>query len=303
MKFSLTLILYSLIFFITSCATVPDEKNYQLKLNLNPLTSAQNKEIILETLLKGNFQLSLSFENESSYLLQDDLFNSNLKYFCNSFLDDQRDILELALFKRSSNNTLIVYTEEFEESTSILKKKYPNELYLKIDKDTYEKDIIEILNIDLGNELFSEIKNMDKNIELKHSPRSRKDILKIYFISNYDIGKTIVPLFRSYSSDMDFYATSMIFHDANSIKKLIDFENTYIPFSENLIKNISKKDITYIKKEIQKSLISDFLTVEKIYQNNLFGQNIDLASGNSKIKKNNCIKRDLKLWEVSTVSY
>ena len=303
MKFSLTLILFSLIFFITSCATVPAEKNYQLKLNLNPSTSIQNKEIILETLLKSNLQLSLSFEDGNSYLLQDDLFNSNLRYFCNSFLDDQRDILELALFKRSSNNTLIVYTEEFEESASILKKKYPNELYHKINKDTYEKDIIEILNIDLSIELFSEIKNLDKNIEVKHSPRSRKDILKIYFISNYDIGKTIVPLFRSYSSDIDFYATSTIFHDANNIKKLIDFENTYIPFSENLIKNISEKDVTYIKEEIQKSLISDFLTVENIYQNNLFSQNIDLLSSNSKIRKNNCIKRDLKLWEVSTVSY
>ena len=303
MKFSLTLILISLIFFITSCATVPAEKNYQLKLSLNPSTSIQNKEIILETLLKSNLQLSLSFEDENSYLLQDDLFNSNLRYFCNSFLDDQRDILELALFKRSSNNTLIVYTEEFEESASILKKKYPNELYLKINKDTYEKDIIEILNIDLSIELFSEIKNLDKNIEVMHSPRSRKDILKIYFISNYDIGKTIVPLFRSYSSDIDFYATSTIFHDANNIKKLIDFENTYIPFSENLIKNISEKDVTFIKEEIQKSLISDFLTVEKIYQNNLFSQNIDLVSSNSKIRKNNCIKRDLKLWEVSTVSY
>ena len=79
MKFSLTLILFSLIFFITSCATVPDEKNYQLKLNLNPSTSIKNKEIILETLLKSNFQLSLSFEDGDSYLLQDDLFNSNLK--------------------------------------------------------------------------------------------------------------------------------------------------------------------------------------------------------------------------------
>ena len=137
MKFSLTLILFSLIFFITSCATVPAEKNYQLKLYLNPSTSIQNKEIILETLLKGNFQLSLSFEDRNSYLLQDDLFNSNLKYFCNSFMDDQRSILELELFKRNRNNTLIVYTEEFEESASILKKKYPNELYLKINKQNH----------------------------------------------------------------------------------------------------------------------------------------------------------------------
>ena len=51
MKFSLTLILFSLIFFITSCATVPAEKNYQLKLTLKPSTSIQNKEIILETLI------------------------------------------------------------------------------------------------------------------------------------------------------------------------------------------------------------------------------------------------------------
>ena len=120
--------------------------------------------------------------------------------------------------------------------------------------------------------------------------------------NNIYLGGRYVPELN-YKNNMDSISSVSFLASAN-----LSFSKTYISpksnFSENLIKNISEKDVTFIKEEIQKSLISDFLTVENIYQNNLFSQNIDLVSSNSKIRKNNCIKRDLKLWEVvSTVSY
>ena len=36
------------------------------------------------------------------------------------------------------------------------------------------------------------------------------------------------------------------------------------------------------------------------FKNNLFTKNYELNTGNTKIKRNNCIKRDLDLWKVST---
>ena len=52
--------------------------------------------------------------------------------------------------------------------------------------------------------------------------------------------------------------------------------------------------------KIDKILIEDFLTIENVYQNNLFKYSYQLTTGNGSIKRNNCIERDLYLWKVST---
>ena len=61
--------------------------------------------------------------------------------------------------------------------------------------------------------------------------------------------------------------------------------------------------INLIKNEIENTLIRDFLIIEKIYQNNLFRENLLPDSGNIKIKRNGCINRNLNLWKVSTATF
>ena len=83
-------------------------------------------------------------------------------------------------------------------------------------------------------------------------------VSKMYFLINYDLGKTIVPIFRSSALDIDFYSSTQIFHNANNLKKLVDFENTYIPLSKKIIENISnKKKIDSIENEFEKLLITN----------------------------------------------
>ena len=181
-----------------------------------------------------------------------------------------------------------------------LKKKYPNEEYYLIEMSDYDSQIKRILYVDSSLKNFSKLSKLDKNIELLHSPRVRNDVTGIYFLSNYDSGKTVVPIFRSYALDIDYFSTSEIFHDASDIKKLVDFENIFIPITNQMIENISKKQSFSIKDEIENTLIKDLITAEKIHQNNLFKNNIVPDSGNKKIKRNNCIDRNLNLWKVST---
>ena len=70
-----------------------------------------------------------------------------------------------------------------------------------------------------------------------------------------------------------------------------------------MIENISKKQNFLIINEIERTLIRDFLIIEKINQNNLFRENFLPDSGNRKIKRNGCIDRDLSLWKVSTAAF
>ncbi len=306
MKISLTLILMICMVFLSSCSTIPNEDLSKMELQLNIKTSNKYKEKIIESLLKDESEFTINFNSENSYILNENIFNSNLKHFCNSIIDDERKKLESHLFKNKKDKNkkvLIVYFKEFQEVANELKKKYPNEEYYRIELTNYDKQIKKILHVDSSIKKYSKLSELDKEIELSHSPRIRNDITNIYFLSNYDSGKTIVPIFRSYALNIDYFSTTEIFHNASDIKKLIDFENTFVPITNKMIFNISNKEGLSIKDELENSLIKDYLTVEKIYQNNLFKNNIIPDSGNIKIRKNSCINRDLNLWKVSTKKF
>ena len=303
MKSSLTLILSCLIIFIVSCSSIPNQNQDKsnTKLNLKIQTSNKNKEIIIESLLKENVEFSINFDTNNSFLLKDELLDSNLKYFCKTFMNEQRDIIESAVFNKEDDDKriLIIYSDKYINSVSSIKKKHPKELYYLLSKKDFENNIQKILHVNQSIKRYSQISNLDKNLEIQHNPRVRKDISKIYFLIDYELGKTIVPIFKNYALGMDFYSTSELFHGATDIKKLADFEGTYIPLSSEIFKKIiNKKNITNIKNEFEILTINDFLKIEKIYQNNLYKRNILLKTGYTKFQKNKCINRNLPIWKI-----
>ena len=304
MKFSLTLILSSLMLF-SSCSSLPNQNDTKPKLQFNIQTSDKNRELIIENLLKDDVTFSVNFDDENTYMLSDDVLNSNLKYFCNNFLEDQKKILEKRIFNSLNNNkrkVLVIYTNAFKDIYFDLVKKYPKQEYLLIDDINYESQIKKILNVDSSFEKYSQISRLYEGNEILHSPRVRNDIASIYFLADYELGKTIVPIFRSYALGIDFYSSTEIFHDTSDIKKLVDFENMYIPITKKLIKDIATHDNSSLKKEIENSLIKDFIDVEIIYQNNLFREKNIPLSGNLTVQRNSCIKRGLSFWKVTTLN-
>ena len=150
---------------------------------------------------------------------------------------------------------------------------------------------------------FNQIYNFDKSLKIEHSPRIRNDISKIYFLLDYDFGKTIVPIVRNYAFEIDFYSSSEILHGASDIKKLVDFENLNTPLSNELLKKIQKeKNIESIGNELEKLLIEDFLSIEMVNQNSFFKKNLTLNTSAQKIQNNNkCIKRNLSVSRISSV--
>jgi len=305
MKFSLTLILSSLMLFLASCSSSPVKKTDSTFLNIKLQTSNKNKEIILEHLLEQDFNFSVEFNIENSYKLNNNIVSSNLKYFCNSFIQDQNMHLETLIFDSTRNNKkkiLIIYSKNYEKDASKIRNKYPNELYFYLDREDYEYRIREILGINNSFNKNTQILSFDKSLKIEHSPRIRNDISKIYYLLDYDFGKTVVPIVRNYAFEIDSYSSSEIFHDASNIKKLVDFENLYIPLSDEMLEKIKKnKNIKSIENELEKLLIEDLVLIEKVYQNNLFRKNLMLNTSTQRIQNNNkCIKRNLSILRISS---
>ena len=303
MKFSLTLILTCLIVFISSCSISPRQDYVKPDINLKIETSNKNKEIIIQSLLRDKNIFSIDFNDQDSYFLEDNILTSNLKYFCKSLIEEEREVLEENIFKNKNEvnkKVIVIYSENYMGIASMLRNKYPEEEYLMIKSGDFDSQIKKILNVDLSERNYDDLAKFDKVLDISHTPRIRNDIASIYYITDYDVGKTMVPIFRSYVLNIDTFSLTEIFHDANDIKKLVDFENTYIPITEKMIENIKKKQDPLIKNEIENTLIRDFLIIEKIHQKNLFRENLLPDSGNGKIKRNGCINRNLNLWKVST---
>ena len=269
------------------------------KLQLSIKASERNKEIILETLLENNSFFSIVMNENDATFIEDNVLNSNLKFYCNSFIKEQENILEKKIFVESDNKkTLIIYSNNFSKKVTELKLKYPSEIFLRVNDDNYESSIKKVLEIDESNLRGEIINKFVNNRQIEHTPRIRQDIGKIYFLLDYDQGKSIAPLLKSYVVGIKIFSTSEIFHNADNIRDLADFEEILMPVSKDFILKTGNQKHDRLKQGIEKLVLSDFITIEKIYQNNLFKNDILLNTGLNSVTKNRCLNRNMGMWRI-----
>ena len=312
-KQSLTFITVFLLAILSSCAgsnnnykknflTESDIRETLIKneLKLNYLVNNKNKEYFISSLLESGYKFNIVFDSDGKKL-RDRLTESNLSFFCNSFLDDQLYQLENILFyKNNSKEKLIVaYNIEYKNKIDALEEKYPEVKFFLISNnlDAFSQ---QITGIESSLKRLNGLESLDRNITINHNPRERKDFNRIFFLTNYDIGKSLIPIFRSYLINTEFYSTTELLMGASSFKELNDFENVMIPVPNYLFKKISlNKNIKNIEDELNKALIKDLILAEGIYQSNINSINMMFNSGISKVSKGQCINRNLPLWKVS----
>ena len=269
------------------------------KLQLSIVASERNKEIILETLLENNSFFSIVMNENDATFIEDNVLNSNLKFYCNSFIKEQENILEKKIFVDSDyKKTLIIYSDRFSKKVTELKLKYPSEIFLRVNDDNYESSIKKVLEIDESNLRGEIINKFVNNRQIEHTPRIRQDIGKIYFLLDYDQGKSIAPLLKSYVVGIKIFSTSEIFHNADNIRDLADFEEILMPVSKDFILKTGNQKYDRLKQGIEKLVLSDFITIEKIYQNNLFKNDILLNTGLNSVTKNRCLNRNMGMWRI-----
>ena len=269
------------------------------KLQLSIKASESNKEIILETLLENNSFFSIVMNENDATFIEDNVLNSNLKFYCNSFIKEQENILEKKIFVDSDyKKTLIIYSDRFSKKVTELKLKYPSEIFLRVNDANYEASIKKVLEIDESDLRGEIINKFINNRQIEHTPRIRQDIGKIYFLLDYDQGKSIAPLLKSYVVGIKIFSTSEIFHNADNIRDLADFEEILMPVSKDFILKTGNQKYDRLKQGIEKLVLSDFITIEKIYQNNLFKNDILLNTGLNSVSKNKCLNRDMGMWKI-----
>ena len=271
------------------------------ELNLEINTSEKNKKIILESLLYDEMTFSISFNKNSSNSISNDVLNSKLSFFCQSFIDEQKSILEKSVFEGNASykKVVIIYSNKFDNAVNKLRLKYPDQIYIEIDDKNFDMAIQEVLEVNKSNERKLLISKLDRDIEIEHNPRIRKDINKVYFLVDYAVGKAVAPSLRNYSIELSLFSSSEIFHDANNLNDLADFENILIPVPKKFINKANEKKYKSLTGEFESLLLEDYITIEKIIKNNLFNMPYLLNTGDIIFRKDRCLNRNMKFWKIN----
>ena len=268
---------------------------YSSDLKLGIRTSEKNKEMLVESLLQENILFSISF-SENDFFINDDVFASNLKFYCQSFIEEQNNKLENRLLREEK--ILIVFSSEYEEDANALMLNNSDHIYLRINGDDYENKLQKILEINNSYNKAKLVSSFDKSLKIEHTPRLRQDLKKIYFLVGYNEGKSVVPFVKSFSTDLQLFSSTRIFHEADSLNDLADFENLTIPVSKNFIAKAEKNNFDNLKKKFENLLLEDYINIEKAYQNNIFNSKIILNTGLTQINRGACVERNLDFWNI-----
>ncbi len=268
---------------------------YSSDLKLSIRTSEKNKEMLVESLLQENILFSISF-SENDFFINDDVFASNLKFYCQSFIEEQNNKLENRLLREEK--ILIVFSSEYEEDANALMLNNSDHIYLRINGDDYENKLQKILEINNSYNKAELVSSFDKSLKIEHTPRLRQDLKKIYFLVGYNEGKSVVPFVKSFSTDLQLFSSTRIFHEADSLNDLADFENLTIPVSKNFIAKAEKNNFDNLKKKFENLLLEDYINIEKAYQNNIFNSKIILNTGLTQINRGACVERNLGFWNI-----
>jgi hypothetical protein len=268
---------------------------YSSDLKISIRTSEKNKEMLIESLLKENILFRISF-SENDFFINDDVFASNLKFYCQSFIEEQNKKLENRLLREEK--ILIVFSSEYEEDANALMLNNSDHIYLRINGDDYENKLQKILEINNSYNKAELVSSFDKSLKIEHTPRLRQDLKKIYFLVGYNEGKSVVPFVKSFSTDLQLFSSTRIFHEADSLNDLADFENLIIPVSKNFIAKAEKNNFDNLKKKFENLLLEDYINIEKAYQNNIFNSKIILNTGLTQINRGACVERNLSFWNI-----
>lgn len=268
---------------------------YSSDLKLGIRTSEKNKEMLVESLLQENILFSISF-SENDFFINDDVFASNLKFYCQSFIEEQNNKLENRLLREEK--ILIVFSSEYEEDANALMLNNSDHIYLRINGDDYENKLQKILEINNSYNKAELVSSFDKSLKIEHTPRLRQDLKKIYFLVGYNEGKSVVPFVKSFSTDLQLFSSTRIFHEADSLNDLADFENLTIPVSKNFVAKAEKNNFDNLKKKFENLLLEDYINIEKAYQNNIFNSKIILNTGLTQINRGACVERNLGFWNI-----
>ena len=215
--------------------------------------------------------------------------------FCSSVYEDAFKSIT-NFISSNEDSTLIIYMEKYSNLEKRIVKKFPGIDSVLFEGNDPQKFSAKILGIDSSNIRFNKIADLNPNQTLAFAPRPRDDIKNILLILEPEKYQSILPAFKYHGGEKFQYINFISsLEKISTVNQLLDFEDTFTPISLNLSQKIQRKEIFSLENILQRSSISDWLTVEILKQANIKSAEISGMTGNILFQKNSCAQRDIPM--------
>lgn len=258
--------------------------------------SENTKKLILKSLIKLDSKIKITFVeeiNNDTLVVTDNFLNQKFTYYCksaNSYLEEKtkQDIFAT----KQENKIFVFYVDKFLPEIEIFKKNYPEVNVFKLE-DNYDELIKETFELSGSYSRSNLLDRLIQEEEVNFVPRPRKDIKKIYIVSEYDQAKNFIPSLRfNYILDREIYASSRAIIKIDDRKKLLDFSNLLLTVPNSFTEENNSSNLDELSKI---SFLQDLIIVSAFKKNNGKSQTILGKFGNIRYSQSTCSDIDLNL--------
>jgi len=267
-------------------------------------TNDKNKDLLIKLSLE-RMQRSDFIFNESGAYIDQDLLNTPIGNFCDSYSNDQRQYLEKIIFESQTSyedEILVIFGDEYQNYINGLKTFYPEATYTRVNSKMYDDLISKSLGIYESKNRKSKLQRLDLNSEIKFTPRKKQNIKKIYVILEYEDAKTLIPILKNYVLDFPVFASTDMLYQIGDPKKIIDYEGVYLPLSNVTINNLMLKHYKNINVEeiFDKYILGELLMQERLYTSGVTKAEVSSELSIIKYDQYECNKREFMLGKVGS---
>ena len=267
-------------------------------------TNDKNKDLLIKLSLE-RMQRSDFIFNESGAYIDQDLLNTPIGNFCDSYSNDQRRYLEKIIFESQTSyedEILVIFGDEYQNYINGLKTFYPEATYTRVNSKMYDDLISKSLGIYESENRKSKLQRLDLNSEIKFTPRKKQNIKKIYVILEYEDAKTLIPILKNYVLDFPVFASTDMLYQIGDPKKIIDYEGVYLPLSNVTINNLMLKHYKNINVEeiFDKYILGELLMQERLYTSGVTKAEVSSELSIIKYDQYECNKREFMLGKVGS---
>ena len=268
------------------------------KIELGP-SQKYSKELI-ELIYQYNLPINISWNKDENNMIPEEILQNKIEGFCSSLFDDSISSINKEITS-SPGAILIIYSEEYGSFTKGIKSANENIYTIKYDESNSQIFASKILGINLSNERFKKISDLNPNQMMNFKPRSRADIKQIVLILKPIEYKAIVPALRYHGGDKFKYVNFISSLEGLSDPlQLLDYEDSFAPISKFFSRKIQSESSTSIEGFLKYGALGDWMINNILKQAGVESAKIDGLTGTVFYNSNSCNRRVIPMQRISS---
>ena len=281
------------------------KKNYQkilrknkYQIELNP-SQKYSKELI-ELIYQFNLPISISWNENKSNMIPENLLQKKINGFCASLYDDSISSINKEISK-IPGATLVIFSEEYSSIVKNIKLTNSKIYTVKYNAENFQEFAGEILGINLSKTRFKKISSLNPNLTMNFNPRSRSDIKQIVMLLKPQEFKAMIPALRYHGGNKFKYINFVSsLQDLTDPLQLLDYEDSHTPISIFLSRKIQNEDSTSIEYFLEYGVLGEWLLDQVFKQSGVQSATVNSASGTIFYNSSTCNRREIDMQKISS---